>query len=226
VGSETTPKLIHTVQGNVVGEVALGEDRMTFGRHATNDLQLDDTSVSGHHARILVVMGECVLQDLKSRNGTYVNDQRIDWHSLDDGDRIRIGHHELAFVGVHSQSSDPSAARDNQAVRNDEAMEPGGTAPEDKQYAPIVRILRGPNKGKKIRVRRGITPIGKSWGQVLVIIHRPDGYYVSQLEGESEVSVNGYPLENRTRILQDGDVLEIGDAEMQFNAHPQAREAE
>jgi len=68
---------------------------ITIGRRDDNDVMIDDPSVSGHHAKIDSLGDRFVLIDLKSKNGTFVNDQLIDSHWLKDGDIIAIGEYSL-----------------------------------------------------------------------------------------------------------------------------------
>lgn len=72
---------------------AVGEP-ITFGREADNSVVLaDDTFVSGHHARVARVGDEVILDDLGSRNGTFLNGARVTLqHRVSIGDRIQIGY--------------------------------------------------------------------------------------------------------------------------------------
>lgn len=56
------------------------------------EIALADASVSWEHARISVESGSVYIEDLASRNGTFVNEQRVRERSrLDDGDYLRLG---------------------------------------------------------------------------------------------------------------------------------------
>ncbi|MGO8848939.1 FHA domain-containing protein, partial [Mycobacterium sp.] len=69
-----------------------------IGRFTDNDVVLDDTEVSRHHAVIADTGTGFVLTDLRSTNGVEVQGQRIRGSAtLADGDRIRIGNQELTF---------------------------------------------------------------------------------------------------------------------------------
>src|SRR5258707_12919315 len=68
----------------VISEKGGAERRETFdkneinvGRVAGNDLMLPKGNVSKHHARLLFRDGRCIVTDLKSTNGTYVNVRKI-----------------------------------------------------------------------------------------------------------------------------------------------------
>lgn len=64
----------------------------TVGRGAEADFLLDDDGISRLHARVLLgADGRIKVKDLKSTNGTFVNDRRVEVHNLEDGDNIRLG---------------------------------------------------------------------------------------------------------------------------------------
>ena len=63
-----------------------------IGRASNCDLILDDASVSRWHARFLVTEETCVVADLGSRNGTFVNGDQIEQHELREGDRVALGY--------------------------------------------------------------------------------------------------------------------------------------
>ena len=71
--------------------------RLTIGRIAGNDLQLEDQKVSRHHAVIEVHDGQTVLRDLGSTNGTEINGKRVNRHRLAPGDRLAVGETTLEF---------------------------------------------------------------------------------------------------------------------------------
>ena len=72
--------------------------RMSLGSSADNDIQLNSTFISRHHAQIISGAEDCILGDLSSTNGTYVNSNRIKRHALREGDAITIGKHRFKFV--------------------------------------------------------------------------------------------------------------------------------
>jgi pSer/pThr/pTyr-binding forkhead associated (FHA) protein len=69
----------------------LVEETYTIGRSPENSIWLDDTSVSGRHAELVLVDENCYLKDLGSTNGTLVNGQAVTEVQLRASDRIRLG---------------------------------------------------------------------------------------------------------------------------------------
>jgi len=87
--------------------VMLPEGVHSIGRMADCWLVLDDDMVSRYHARLHVGAADATVEDLGSRNGTYVNGERVDGRRvLRDGDRIRIGRELIAVLGFDSSFSD------------------------------------------------------------------------------------------------------------------------
>jgi len=64
----------------------------SLGRAKVNDIVLnEDVAVSSEHCRIRPEDGKFVLHDLKSTNGTFVNDRRVTRQPLTEGDTIQVG---------------------------------------------------------------------------------------------------------------------------------------
>jgi len=89
--SETTLPGPHLVSTR--GDWLLSEGSNVVGRDRDCAVRIDSPSVSRHHARILVTQGEATIEDLGSKNGTYVNEQPIKGApvALDDRVQIRFG---------------------------------------------------------------------------------------------------------------------------------------
>ncbi len=103
---ERVPQLI--VQGGPERgrEIPLSQDLLTIGRLRGSDVVIDDRLASRRHAEIEKKRGQYVVNDCGSRNGTFVNGQRIsEPHMLRDGDEIQIG---LEFKALYI---DPEATR-------------------------------------------------------------------------------------------------------------------
>jgi pSer/pThr/pTyr-binding forkhead associated (FHA) protein len=76
----------------------LGDEKVTIGRLADNILQIDEPSVSSHHADLFLEAGRYHLHDSGSTNGTYVNGAQITDAILRHGDELRFGSVEGVFL--------------------------------------------------------------------------------------------------------------------------------
>jgi pSer/pThr/pTyr-binding forkhead associated (FHA) protein len=73
----------------------------TVGRAPRADFILDVALVSRLHCRLTASDDNLEVLDLKSTNGTFVNDRRIEKARLATGDRLRIGRVELTVNMAH-----------------------------------------------------------------------------------------------------------------------------
>ena len=79
-------------------EVPLAEGENLLGRDPDAAVPIDDATVSRHHARIVIHAGRARLEDLGSKNGTWLGGRRIaSSEPLTDGDAIRVGPAGLTF---------------------------------------------------------------------------------------------------------------------------------
>lgn len=92
------PKIVLSMDGLVLKEIALDKQRITIGRKPHNDIQIDNLAISGEHASIATILQDAFLEDLNSTNGTYVNGQPIKKHALKDGDIVELGKYRLKFL--------------------------------------------------------------------------------------------------------------------------------
>jgi pSer/pThr/pTyr-binding forkhead associated (FHA) protein len=92
------PSLTLRLKNKTLGDFQLQEGvSITIGRREDNDVVIEDSAVSGHHAKIDSLGERFVLIDLQSKNGSFVNEQLINSHWLKHGDVINIGDHSLVF---------------------------------------------------------------------------------------------------------------------------------
>lgn len=74
------------------GSVMLIRGDVTIGRRDTNDIMLSEPFVSGNHAKVYMKNTNLFIEDLKSTNGVYVNDEKIEGIAkLVPNDIIKIG---------------------------------------------------------------------------------------------------------------------------------------
>jgi chromosome segregation ATPase len=75
----------------------LFKDRLTIGRTTNNDIQLNEPSISRRHAVIVTENGSTRLVDWGSKNGVYVNENRVAEQMLKNGDLVMIGMTEFRY---------------------------------------------------------------------------------------------------------------------------------
>jgi hypothetical protein len=89
---------LRVANGDTIGRIIpLTEAEYLIGRHRDNNIQVTDLGVSGFHARVYRGPDGYVLEDLKSRNGSWVNGSRIFHATLSDGDKVHLGQTDLMY---------------------------------------------------------------------------------------------------------------------------------
>jgi len=103
-GPQTDPPVARLLWEDSVFVLNPGENLL--GRAEEASPRIDAPGVSRRHARILVAAGGATIEDLASKNGTFVSERRLEGPTpLRDGDRIRLGRQLLVF-----RRADPAAA--------------------------------------------------------------------------------------------------------------------
>ena len=104
-------------------EIALSPDEpVVMGRGGSATVELPHGKVSRLHCRIAFENGFYRVEDLESKNGTWVNDRKIDKVILFNQDRITVGNAEFRFAldtGVAGDSSDLAADEEDVSFENE-----------------------------------------------------------------------------------------------------------
>ncbi len=94
------------------------------------------------------------------------------------------------------------------------------SAPVAGQPLGIIQILSGPNAGTELPLAKPLTTLGKPGVQVAVIAKRPQGYFLTHVEGANFPVVNGKTLDAQAHQLGDHDVIELAGVKMEFFLKP------
>lgn len=78
---------------------------VSIGRSSSNQVFLDDVTVSRSHATIKYQDKSFLFTDLGSLNGSYINNKQSSSHTLKTGDEIQIGKFHMLFIGAQQGSS-------------------------------------------------------------------------------------------------------------------------
>lgn len=84
------------------------------------------------------------------------------------------------------------------------------------QKSAALQLLSGANAGKELDLTKPLTTLGKPGVQVAVITRRPQGFFITHVEGASFPVVNGKPLDAQAHALNDHDVIELAGVKMEF----------
>lgn len=89
-------------------------------------------------------------------------------------------------------------------------------AAAEAQPLAALQLLTGRNAGKEIELVKNLTTLGKPGVQVAVITRRPQGYFITHVEGAIFPVLNGKAIDAQARQLNDHDVIELAGVKMEF----------
>ena len=143
-------KLILSMDNLVLKEIPLDKERITIGRKAQNDIQIDNLAISGVHAVVVTILHDSFLEDQDSTNGTFVNGQQIKKHFLQNNDVIELGKYRLKYVKELTQHVSQEEFEKTMVLRPDmmrKAAEPAavsGSMVPPMNLAPPVMPAESP----------------------------------------------------------------------------------
>jgi pSer/pThr/pTyr-binding forkhead associated (FHA) protein len=79
-----------------------------------------------------------------------------------------------------------------------------------------IQLLSGGNAGKELELSKPLTTLGKPGVQVAVLTRRPQGYFITHVEGANRPTVNGQQIGPAPTALKDHDVIELAGVKMEF----------
>lgn len=183
---------------------------LVIGRAPDCSLVLSDPQVSAHHAQIQRTNWGYTLTDLNSKNGTYVNGQQVQETYLQGGEQLRMGQTEMVFTTQNFQSPAPSQPR------------------QRTERAACLAVMAGGQEFARYQVASG-TVLGRYEGcpvdlssdalvsrQHARLDYQNGQWRITDLESGNHTFVNGQPV--RSKLLQHGDDLQMGNTRMRFYA--------
>ena len=232
------------MNGVVLQEYALDKERMTIGRKPHNDIVIDNLAVSGEHAVIVTILNDSFLEDMDSTNGVMVNGTAVKKHLLQNNDVVEINKYKIKYLNEQKsqmtvadfektmilRSPAPQSKAENltpQGVPQEatgkykKIASPDSSPPPQPPKLPtgktaVVQILSGPNAGKELELVKNLTTLGKPGLQVAVLTRRPQGYFITYVEGAHYPVVNSKPLDDQPRQLKEHDIIELAGVKMEF----------
>ncbi len=138
--------VILAVGGPLQGQhFSVDSQGVRIGRDPANEVVIPTPDVSRHHARVILHNGALWVQDAGSRNGVYVNGNRVSGHTqVAPGDRVSVGNSEFQ-VQLAGEDTDGSVSVNMDAVR------PQGKPAKNKKKSQRTRADRQSGEGTRKR---------------------------------------------------------------------------
>ncbi|NBS55930.1 MAG: hypothetical protein EBS65_02520, partial [Betaproteobacteria bacterium] len=88
--------------------------------------------------------------------------------------------------------------------------------PRAAQPLGAIQIISGASAGKELELTKPLTTLGKPGVQVAVLTRRPQGYFITHVEGANQPMVNGQSIGTAPHALKDHDLIELAGVKMEF----------
>ena len=234
------PKLILTLGGNKIREFELTKEQMIIGRRASCDIQVENLSVSGEHAKIINILDDSFLEDLKSTNGTFVNGALIKKQALQNGDVVTIGKHKLHYV---NENQGVEGVEQASLMRSSAAM-PTSPSPSPAMASAVreqtnkntdyldgdptidnratgggtnLTITNGAKAGQVLPITKPVTTLGRPGVQVAAITRKSDKCFLVHIETSGDTNMptlNGSEIAPGHNLLSNNDEIVIAGIKM------------
>ncbi|HYL87548.1 MAG TPA: FHA domain-containing protein, partial [Burkholderiales bacterium] len=125
-------------------------------------------------------------------------------------------------AGIADKDAGPKIAPPPPAAAPAAAPAPAAAAPAPAAPKPggqplgAIQLLSGGNAGKELELTKPLTTLGKPGVQVAVLTRRPQGYFITHVEGAKRPTVNGQEIGAAPHSLKDHDVIELAGIKMEF----------
>lgn len=184
-----------------------------IGSDPSCEIHIDSLAINAKHARLDTEDQVSILHNLSTGEGEglSVNNNKVEQHTLKDGDVIQIGKHTLTYKYEPIQDDDIEFAEMSSGT-----IEMPDTSSQETVRPGWLQIMTGQNLGKTLSLSRSMTNLGKPGVATALITRRNDGYFISHLEGKHAPLVGNQPIAEKNHKLHDGDTIQIGNVKMQF----------
>ncbi|NOX91745.1 MAG: FHA domain-containing protein [Gammaproteobacteria bacterium] len=221
--AEPERKLVLTLEGKILREFSIGSHNLSIGRKYGNNIQLNDLTLSGRHALISSIPDYVFIEDLDSTNGTLVNGNHVKKSSLEHGDIIQVGHHQLTYICEPETSYEPTMfvkaeLDETQFIYSDEINQALVTG----LALGGLRTVDEPASKPVMELRKTYNTIGFQGKRMALITRGSEGYSITSVIGTrsrraSDVPcINDEELGTEQLLLNEGDVINIAGFEVQF----------
>jgi pSer/pThr/pTyr-binding forkhead associated (FHA) protein len=134
------------------------------------------------------------------------------------------GHVDTMPSGIGPAAGTPAAAGAPKTHSDTQTGMAAARAAAPAPAAPVRRamlqLLSGANAGKELELTKPLTTLGKPGVQVAVITRRPQGFFITHVEGANKPIVNGKPIELQAHALNDHDIIELAGVKVEFFFKP------
>ncbi|MCF7971725.1 MAG: FHA domain-containing protein [Methylococcaceae bacterium] len=184
-----------------------------IGRDESNDLAVDSLAIAPAHAAVILRGSNPIIKQLNAEFPLIINGVQHKESLLYDGDTITIGKHRIVYSSLEKIANTLSTAHTDELENNKLNQEFNNRVniPEAN-----LQVMGGKHIGRLVPLKKTMTRLGRQGSGIIVITRRKGGYFISMLEENNEMKINGTELGGQTVLLKNNDMLIIDKIPMQF----------
>lgn len=199
-------KIVVAFEGRIIRDHGLEKDETTIGRAADCDIRLESLNVEPLHARIQRQGADHRIIAEHPEKPLLVHHAKVTEQILSHEDLIQLGKYSLTYV---------EDRYDFLQITQSPAPEPDD-ADQNLGRSGYLQVLNGSRVGRIIPLKQSLTRLGLTNDEAVLVAHRHEGYFLSQLKGLSPPQVNGRSIGEEAQKLVSGDQLTIGLTTLKF----------
>jgi len=221
------PKLVVKLKNRPLKTYTLSGHKMSIGRLQDNDIVIDNLSVSRKHAVIESTRDGFVVSDLGSKNGTFVNGEKIDKVHLSNGDVITIGKYDVVFQTSENDAQDITDLDQTVIIPNFNMKRDqnqfhvhfplsSNITPKLFRRSKMEEYVIDKDRFKIGKGRDADIKIGGLFGPrvEVEIVKEENDFILQKVKGKENIRINGEEMEKK--ILEEEDLILIGKEEFVF----------
>jgi pSer/pThr/pTyr-binding forkhead associated (FHA) protein len=208
------------VSGEHAAILKVGDNFYIEDQDSTNGTEVNAKLVKSHllQSGDLIEFGKYQLK--------FINEAKLIEQSSNDGAFEKtIMMRPSEFKALEKTAVNESLATASSSPSTQSALETQKNTPvipaSKETDAPVlptgrIQVLNGSSVGRELVLNKSLTTLGKTGVQVAVITKRPNGYFVTHVEGKVFPTVNSKSTGAQAFALSDHDVIELAGVKMEF----------
>ncbi len=179
----------------------LEQEVSSIGRGPSNTFVIDSLAIAPAHLKISQLNGEHFIESLSEQFSTVVNDKRVQNATLHQGDKIILGKHTLFY------SQPPKVSSNSNADTAKKSLNELGMG--------NLQAMNGADIGLVVTLNKAVTEINIVDTTPAIIAKRLDGYYLSRLTDDLDISINDQAISDETKLDNEASI-KIGSSKYLF----------
>ena len=226
-------KLVLSLDGVIVNQFFTDQAELRIGSASDNEIAIDAPHLAAHQARILCIGEDHILENLPDDDGSLINGRRSFRQILQHRDLIEFGDYQLRYLNTKvaaelnlDRTMLIAALPLDAATSGSAVSHPSARAAKQARPEGYLRVLAGhaaQQSGDIIQLKHVVTTVGTPGEQLAAFTSRPQGFFLTHVEGPRTPRLNQQDIGNEATALKEGDQIEAAGCQLSFHLGPAGR---